>query len=60
MKTKLIRKEYNETNSLFFIKSKYITDVWDIDGNRLKFEYNILNEKLTIFGDHESIYVLYQ
>lgn len=32
----------------------------DNKDNRLKFNYNILNEKLTIFGDHESIYVLYQ
>lgn len=60
MKTRLIRKEYNGTNSLFFIKAEYITDVWDNEGNRLKFNYNIPNEKLTIFGDYEGIYVLYQ
>lgn len=60
MKTRLIRKEYNGTNSLFFINAEYITDVWDNEGNRLKFEYNIPNEKLTIFGDYEGIYVLYQ
>jgi hypothetical protein len=60
MKTRLIRKEYNGTNSLFFIKAEYIKDVCDNEGNRLKFEYNIPNEKLTIFGDYEGIYVLYQ
>lgn len=60
MKTRLIRKEYNGTNSLFSIKAKCITNVWDTEGNRLKFEYNIPNEKLTIFGDYDGIYVLYQ
>jgi hypothetical protein len=60
MKTRLIRKEYDANNSLFFIKVECITDVWDSEGNRLKFDYNIPNEKLTIFGDYEGIYVLYQ
>lgn len=60
MKTRLIRKEYNENNSLFTIKAEYITDVWDTIGNRLKFDYNVSNEVLTIFGDYEGIYVLYQ
>jgi hypothetical protein len=60
MKKRLIRKEYNGTNSLFSIKTEYITDVWDNEGNRLKFDYNIPNEKLTIFGDYGGIYVLYQ
>lgn len=60
MRIRLIRKEYNGNNSLFFIDSEYITDVYDVEGNRLKFEYNIPNKKLTIFGDYEIIYVLYQ
>jgi len=60
MKKRLIRKENNGNNSLFFIKAEYITDVLDTKGNRLKFDYNVPNEKLTIFGDYESIYVLYQ
>lgn len=60
MKTRLIRKEYNGTNSLFSIKAEYITDVFDTYGNILKFEYNIPSEKLTIFGDYDGIYVLYQ
>lgn len=59
MLPRLIRKEYDGNNSLFSIKSKFITDVWDSKGNTLKFYYNIPNEKLTIFGDYEGIYVLY-
>jgi hypothetical protein len=32
MKTRLIRKEYDGNNSLFFIKAECITDVWDTEG----------------------------
>lgn len=59
MKTRLTRKEYNGNNSLYFIKAEYITDVWDTEGNRLKYEYDIPNAELTIFGDYNGIYVYY-
>ena len=58
MKTRLIRQNYDGINSLFSIKAKYITDTFDTEGNKLKFEYNISKEKLTVFGDYKSIYVL--
>jgi len=56
MKTRLIRKEYNKINSLFLIKAEYVTNVWDIEGNKLKYVYSINDEQLTIFGDYEVIY----
>lgn len=59
MKTRLIRKEYNET-SIFHINCEYVTDVFDICGDKLKFHYNQSNGNLTIFGDYLAIYVLYE
>lgn len=59
MKTRLIRKEYNET-SIFHINCEYVTDVFDICGDNLKFHYNQMNGVLTIFGDHLGIYVHYE
>lgn len=61
MKTRLINRRisvYDGNNSLFFIKAEYIIGVWDKEGNKLKFYYNIQNEKLTIFGDYEDVYML--
>lgn len=59
-KTRLIRTEYNGINSIFFIKAQYVTDVWDTESNKLKYVYTIVDEKLTILGDYEAIYVLYE
>lgn len=47
MKTRLIRKFYNGTNSIFFIKADYIKVVFNNEGNSLKFDYNISNGILT-------------
>lgn len=60
MKTRLIRQKYNGINSQFSIKAKFITHVYDNEGNELKFYYNISNDELTILGDYVGIYVLYQ
>jgi len=59
MKSRLIRKEYNG-NSIFELKAKYVTDVWDTDMLELRYIYDIKSEKLTILSDVEAIYVLYE
>lgn len=59
MKTRLTRKEYDR-NSIFEIKAKYVTTVWDTDMLELQYTYNINTEKLIVLSDVETIYVLYE
>ena len=51
----LVRYEYNGFNSIFSIKSEYISSVCTRYGNTLKFNYNVTTELLTVFGDHNVI-----
>jgi hypothetical protein len=59
MKTRLIRESIDNHNSIFSLKAKYIKNIFDTDGNDIKFNYNIKNEKITVFSDTDAIYVLY-
>ena len=59
MEIRLIREEYT-INSIFKLKAKYVTDVFDTNGNNIKYIYHVTDNKLEIFGDYDVIYVLFQ
>jgi len=61
-KKKMVRKEPMENNnSIFNLDALVVTDVWEANTfETVKYEYNIQEKKLTVFGDVESIYVHYK
>jgi len=59
MKNILYRNSFNK-NSIFYIKADLIIKVWNNENLRLIYSYNIPNKILTVFGDYESVYVMYQ
>jgi len=58
-KTRLSRKDYDGTNSYYYLEVKAIDKIWDTEGKELKFIYNNDINKLTIFGNVTAIYVHY-
>ena len=61
MKEKVLEEEcIVDGNSLFIINAKYIYKVHNENDNKLKFIYNIHYSILTVFGIHDSIYVIYE
>lgn len=59
-KSRLTRKEKFDINSTFSVEASFINDVFDIEGNRLKFIFNTKEYKLSVVGDYNEINVLYQ
>jgi len=61
-KTRMISYTTNNIgNSIYSLEAKYVTDVWDTENNKLKFDYNINEERLTILdGEVDTIYVLFE
>jgi len=59
-KTRLLRTNIDNDNSIFSLEAKYVTDIWDTEGNELKFNFNVNENRLTIFGDVDAIYVLFK
>ena len=60
--TRIVRFEPrpNLVISQFTIDANIVSDVWDVDGNKLKFQFTPFTKYLTVYGaDVESIYVLY-
>jgi hypothetical protein len=51
----LKRTNFIYGTSIFYIKRDMILDVRTMDGEKLKFWYNIAIGKLTIYGDYENI-----
>ena len=54
----LKRTNFIYGTSIFYIKRDMILDVRTMDGENLKFWYNIGKGKLTIYGDYENIIVI--
>tara|TARA_R110000772_G_scaffold8005_2_gene26716 strand:- start:593 stop:796 length:204 start_codon:yes stop_codon:yes gene_type:complete len=47
-------------NTLFTVKAEYVSSVWDMSGNRLRFVYKPEERLLTLLeGNKDNLYVLY-
>ena len=61
-KTRMSRKEpMDGNNSIFHLDALCVTNVWEAKPWRtVKYEYNVLEKRLTVLGDVEHIYILYK
>lgn len=59
MESRLIRKEFSVYNSIFILEASFVYDVFDIDGNLLKYIFNPKVSQLEVFGVYNEIDVFY-
>ena len=60
MRIYLKRTYFDKNNSYFSLKAQFVLKVYDVNGKSLNFNYNIDNEKITVFGNYKSIHILYE
>jgi len=56
-----LQDNFAKGNSIFYVNDAvYVKDVTDKSRKKLKFEFNIPSKTLTVFGNHQLIYLTYE